>query len=77
MSSIRPFLSGLVARPSGRVPLAGDGDAGKEVADSIEWSGTRLLCIAGDFTRYDLRRRTAEINRNVELIRYKFLAMIC
>ncbi|MFU1552432.1 DUF5655 domain-containing protein [Aeromonas sp. A04] len=43
---------------------------GKEVADSIEWSGTRLLCIAGDFTRYDLHA-VQQINRNVELIRYK------
>ena len=23
---------------------------GRDAADSIEWSGTRLLCIAGDFT---------------------------
>jgi predicted transport protein len=43
---------------------------GKEVADSIEWSGTRLLCIAGDFTRYD-QHAVQQINRNVELIRYK------
>ena len=43
---------------------------GKEVADVIEWSGTRLLCIAGDFTRYDLHA-VQQINRNVELIRYK------
>lgn len=43
---------------------------GKEVADSIEWVGTRLLCIAGDFTRYDLHA-VQQINRNVELIRYK------
>jgi RecB family endonuclease NucS len=26
---------------------------GKEDADKIEWSGTRLICIAADFTRYD------------------------
>jgi predicted transport protein len=43
---------------------------GKEVADSIEWLGTRLLCIAGDFTRYD-QHAVQQINRNVELIRYK------
>lgn len=43
---------------------------GKEDADKIEWSGTRLLCIAADFTRYD-EHAVAQINRNIELIRYK------
>lgn len=43
---------------------------GKEAADKIEWNGTRLLCIAGDFTKYD-EHAVSQINRNVELIRYK------
>lgn len=43
----------------------GTGEAGR-----IEWSGTRLLCIAADFTRYD-EHAVAQINRNIELIRYK------
>ena len=43
---------------------------GKEAAEKIEWSGTRLLCIAADFTRYD-EHAVAQINRNIELIRYK------
>lgn len=43
---------------------------GKEVADQIEWSGTRLLCIAADFTRYDVHA-VQQIPRNIELIRYK------
>lgn len=43
---------------------------GKGEADKIEWSGTRLLCIAADFTRYD-EHAVAQINRNIELIRYK------
>ena len=43
---------------------------GKEEAEKIEWSGTRLLCIAADFTRYD-EHAVAQINRNIELIRYK------
>ncbi|MFT3962773.1 DUF5655 domain-containing protein [Propionivibrio sp.] len=43
---------------------------GKKDADKIEWSGTRLLCIAADFTRYD-EHAVAQINRNIELIRYK------
>ena len=43
---------------------------GKDAAEKIEWSGTRLLCIAADFTRYD-EHAVAQINRNIELIRYK------
>lgn len=46
---------------------------GKDEADKIEWSGTRLLCIAADFTRYD-EHAVAQINRNIELIRYKLFA---
>lgn len=43
---------------------------GKDAAERIEWSGTRLLCIAADFTRYD-EHAVVQINRNIELIRYK------
>lgn len=43
---------------------------GREVADSVEWAGTRLLCIAADFTRYD-QHAVQQIPRNIELIRYK------
>lgn len=43
---------------------------GREVADGVEWSGTRLLCIAADFTRYD-QHAVQQIPRNIELIRYK------
>ncbi|ALV57288.1 DUF91 domain-containing protein [Burkholderia cenocepacia] len=43
---------------------------GKDVAEHIEWSGTRLLCIAADFTRYD-QHAVQQIPRNIELIRYK------
>jgi predicted transport protein len=43
---------------------------GREVADAVEWSGTRLLCIAADFTRYD-QHAVQQIPRNIELIRYK------
>jgi predicted transport protein len=43
---------------------------GKDEAEKIEWCGTRLLCIAADFTRYD-EHAVAQINRNIELIRYK------
>ena len=43
---------------------------GKEKAEAIMWHGPRLLCIAGDFTRYD-SYAVQQINRNIELIRYR------
>ncbi|MES2259722.1 MAG: DUF5655 domain-containing protein [Pseudomonadota bacterium] len=43
---------------------------GKDMAEQIEWAGTRLMCIAADFTRYD-RHAVQQIPRNIELIRYK------
>jgi predicted transport protein len=43
---------------------------GAEAADDIEWSSPRLLCIAGDFTKYD-EHAVQQINRNIELIRYR------
>lgn len=46
---------------------------GKQHADAIEWGGTRLLCIAGDFTKYD-EHAVAQINRNIELIRYRLFS---
>lgn len=44
---------------------------GEAVAESIEWSGTRLVCIAGDFNRYD-EHAVQQINRNIELMRYRY-----
>jgi predicted transport protein len=43
---------------------------GKEVSDDIEWSGPRLICIAGDFTKYD-GHAVQQINRNIQLLRYR------
>ncbi len=43
---------------------------GQQAADGIEWSSPRLMCIAGDFTRYD-EHAVQQINRNIELIRYR------
>lgn len=43
---------------------------GKEVASSVDWSAPRLLCIAGDFTRYD-EHAVKQMDRNIELIRYR------
>jgi len=43
---------------------------GENTASEISWENTRLLCIAGDFTKYDTYA-VEQINRNIELIRYK------
>ena len=42
---------------------------GKEASDEIDFSSPRLICIAGDFTKYDLHA-VSQINRNIELMRY-------
>jgi predicted transport protein len=43
---------------------------GKEEADRVDWSAPRLICIAGDFNRYD-EHAVKQIQRNIELIRYR------
>jgi hypothetical protein len=43
---------------------------GKNVADSVDWSAPRLICIAGDFTRYD-DHAVKQIQRNIGLTRYR------
>jgi predicted transport protein len=43
---------------------------GKDEAAKVEWSAPRLICIAGDFTRYD-EHAVNQISRNIELIRYR------
>jgi predicted transport protein len=43
---------------------------GADAADDIEWRYPRLLCVAGDFTKYDVEA-VQQIPRNIELIRYK------
>ena len=42
---------------------------GADEAQGIDWSSPRLQCIAGSFTKYD-EHAVAQINRNIELIRY-------
>jgi predicted transport protein len=43
---------------------------GKKDADAVDWSAPRLICIAGDFSRYD-DHAVKQIQRNIELIRYR------
>jgi len=42
----------------------------KSISEKIEWSNPRLLCIAGDFNKYDVHA-VSQMNRNIELIRYR------
>jgi hypothetical protein len=35
-------------------------ELGKEVSDTVEWSSPRLLCVAGDFTKYDVQTKNKE-----------------
>jgi predicted transport protein len=43
---------------------------GQAAAANVDWSAPRLLCIAGDFTRYDAHA-VKQINRSIELLRYR------
>ena len=43
---------------------------GPDDVEKIDWTNPRLLCIAGDFTRYD-EHAVKQINRNVELLKYR------
>ncbi len=45
-------------------------ELGPDVAGTIEWTRPRLLCIAGEFTRYD-QYAVEQIDRNIELLRYR------
>ncbi len=43
---------------------------GGQAADAIEWSAPRLVCIAGDFTRYD-EHAVQQIAHSIDLVRYR------
>ncbi len=43
---------------------------GKKEAEAVDWSAPRLICIAGDFNRYD-DHAVKQMQRNIELIRYR------
>jgi len=42
----------------------------KLTEDDIDWRGARLICIAGEFTKFD-EYAVKQIDRNIELIRYR------
>ncbi|WP_448611837.1 DUF5655 domain-containing protein [Geodermatophilus sp. URMC 60] len=37
---------------------------------TVDWSNPRLVCVAGDFTRYD-EHAVGQMNRSIELVRYR------
>ncbi|TNB49687.1 DUF91 domain-containing protein [Martelella lutilitoris] len=43
---------------------------GAEQAKAVDWSTPRLICIAGDFTKYDAHA-VNQMNRNIALVRYR------
>lgn len=43
---------------------------GADQAKAVEWGSPRLICIAGDFTKYDAHA-VNQMNRNIELVRYR------
>jgi len=43
---------------------------GAEEADKIDWSFPCVICVAGDFTRYD-EHAVNQMQRNIKLVRYK------
>lgn len=42
----------------------------KLTSESINWNGARLICIAGEFTKFD-EHAIKQIDHNIELIRYR------
>lgn len=49
------------------------GKYGDSTAREIDWTSPRLVCIAGDFTRYD-EHAVQQMGRNIELVRYRYFA---
>lgn len=43
---------------------------GATAASQVLWSGPRLICVAGDFTRYDVHA-VREHRRSIDLVRYR------
>lgn len=42
---------------------------GVQAAKAIEWGGARLICVASDFTKYDVHA-VNQMGKNIDLIRY-------
>ncbi|MFF1420020.1 DUF5655 domain-containing protein [Streptomyces sp. NPDC058280] len=63
------YLSWLVDHRAEFEHLVHDG-LGATAASQVLWSGPRLICVAGDFTRYDVHA-VREHRRSIDLVRYR------
>lgn len=43
---------------------------GADLANAIDWDGIRLVCIAGDYAKYDLHA-VRHVNKNIEFVTYR------
>ena len=43
---------------------------GKDVAQKVDWPGSRLICVAGDFQKWD-EHALKQMNRTIDLVRYR------
>lgn len=64
------YMAWLMAHKDGFRSLVRD-RLGRTAADQILWSGPRLICVAGDFTRYDVHA-VREHRRSIDLVRYRY-----
>ncbi|MEV7955311.1 DUF5655 domain-containing protein [Streptomyces sp. NPDC088141] len=64
------YLSWLMDHKDSFVHLVRD-RLGAAVASRILWRVPRLICVAGDFTRYDVHA-VREHRRSIDLVRYRF-----
>jgi predicted transport protein len=44
---------------------------GAEIAESIDWNGVRLICVAADFNKYD-QFAVSQMSSRIELVRFGF-----
>ena len=64
------YMSWLMARKDAFRNLVRD-RLGASAASQVLWSAPRLICVAGDFTRYDVHA-VREHRRSIDLVRYRF-----
>jgi len=42
---------------------------GQDVSEKVDWSGPRLICLAGEFSKFD-QHAVQQIDRTIELVKY-------
>ncbi|MGC5041303.1 DUF5655 domain-containing protein [Streptomyces sp. DT190] len=64
------YMSRLMAHKDAFRNLVRD-RLGASATSHVSWSAPRLICVAGDFTRYDVHA-VREHRRSIDLVRYRF-----